>query len=122
MAVQDEIYLDNDYYIEVGPIIGLSTTTGAEVLMAGWTDVKAKLCVSADWDDTGIDPSLVVTLDEEIISMAGTGVYRGSFEGSNLSSHLDPTYLDVVIYLHLYRAQDYHVVSPVTVRTGRTIA
>lgn len=121
MAIADEIYLDNDYYIEVGPIVGLSTTDGSEVLMDGWTDVKAKICTTDEWDATPIDASLEVVLAEEIVSLAGTGVYRGSFEGSSLSTELEP-FVDLVVYLHLSRQQDYHVVSPITVRRSRTVA
>jgi hypothetical protein len=109
MAVHDDLPLDNDYYMEVGPIAYQDIADGLEKLRSGWTDVKAKLCLTAAWDAPAVNASLDVVLAEE----GSTGVYRGAFDGAALSTHMTAS-LGVKVYLHIYRQQDYHVVSGVT--------
>lgn len=109
MAVNDLLPLDNDYFMEIGPITYIDLADGLEKLRTGWTDVKAKLCLTADWDAPAVDVSLDVLCNEE----GTTAVYRGAFDGAALSQHMEAS-LGVKVYLHIYRQQDYHVVSEVT--------
>jgi hypothetical protein len=120
MAIATEIYLDNDFYIEVGPVVGLKVSDGSEEVMTGWADLTARLCLTDDWDETAIDPDVEVILVEASVTppAEGDAIYRGAIEGEQVSAHL-AAYLDTTVYLHILKDQDYHTVHPLLVREAR---
>jgi hypothetical protein len=113
-TLPDTLYLANDFYLEVGPLTAFAVADGAEVVQTGKT-VGAFLADTDTEDATPIDASLSITLTEEGTS----GIYRGIFEGGDLTTHLKPTYVDQAIFCHIASGEDYHVVWSLTVKDGR---
>lgn len=114
MAIDGIIYLDNDYYVSIGPVNATTVPSGVETLQTGLTDVVAFLSGDNDFDDPAINGALSIVLTEN----GSSGVYRGAFEGSNISTYL-ALLVNQTIYLHIKRQQDFHVVQTLQVMDSR---
>lgn len=112
-----EIFLDNDFFLEVSELSKRSVTNGEVEIQTGWVDLTMYLAATDQEDAVALHGSLSQIMVED---GAVLGTYRGAFAGSNLTAQLSSTYPDgTTIHLHVEKGALYHVSEPMIVRHRR---
>lgn len=119
-SIATNLYLDNDDLIVVTLVRDtVNGSTGAvETAALSGATVLAYLATTSTTAATAIDASLSLTLTE----VGVTGIYHGTMQGADKTTHLTATAEDTVIYLHTKVGSDYHESAGVILKKSRTAA
>lgn len=115
MALQKiDVYLDNDFDVEIGPLARKNLTTGVDGVATGLV-FRSFISSSQLHTATPVHADLDLTLAER----GSLGIYYGTFEGPDMSEHL-AAFVGQVYFRHVVNsAIDYHTVLALKIRDPR---
>ena len=114
MAIDSELYLDNDFLVSLGPVFAKARTNATAALLSGAT-VRCWIAATDARTAAPINAALDFTLTED----GTTGTYHIAIDGSLLTTHL-ASYVDQLVWFHFsVNTNDYRARASTTVRAVR---